>query len=512
MASLVKVIDQLKVNNDDNSAGAELVAESVTILTKRVDSLLAIMKQSQLDMLEALREKGKPEKDAKPTDDPIKKETSKLPMILAGIAAVAAGILAGLLDSVKKLAQIFRVDRLLKGLNTKFMAFVDDALKVADDLFKPIKTFFSAEGGFARFLTGIRGAFRQTFTGALSILDDLMQPFKTLFAGESVIGQRLTKFFNGIIDIFKFPFEPILDDFGKGIKSIFGAGDDGVGFFRRVLNSIKSVFDPLTDAVNKTLDLIKGAFSIFGEGSRLMSILGSIGRVIGRLFLPFTLIMTAFDTVKGAIAGFEEEGFLGGLTGAFEGLFNSLIGAPLDLLKDAVAWVLSKMGFDDSADALKAFSFSDIITDIIMSPLELIKRAINGVIESIASAIESFDIPFTDAEQDMANALRELKLEEGMTKSEERAVAEEEEKALAREKYDKKRERIERKRDRMRGRLSPEYRDAGDLSAPSGQSAPVVVSAPSSTVNNNSSSSSAMVMPHVAAQDFTDPYELAFAP
>ena len=66
------------------------------------------------------------------------------------------------------------------------------------------------------------------------------------------------------------------------------------------------------------------------------------------------------------------------------------------------------------------FSFQDIITDIIYSPLELIKRAINGVIESIAGAIESFDIPFTDAEQDMANALRKLKLEEGMTKTEER--------------------------------------------------------------------------------------------
>ena len=106
MASLERVIDQLKVNNNDNVARTELVANSVTVLTGRIDSLLAIMKQSQLDMLEALREKGAPEKEDKPSADPIKKETSKFPMILAGIAAVAAGILAGLLDSVKKLAQI----------------------------------------------------------------------------------------------------------------------------------------------------------------------------------------------------------------------------------------------------------------------------------------------------------------------------------------------------------------------------------------------------------------------
>ena len=96
------------------------------------------------------------------------------------------------------------------------------------------------------------------------------------------------------------------------------------------------------DAAKAAFSGIKSAFSILDAGGPLMTTLGNIGRVIGRLFLPFTLIMTAFDVVKGAIAGFEEDGFLGGLAGAFEGLFNSLIGAPLDLLKSAVAWVLDK--------------------------------------------------------------------------------------------------------------------------------------------------------------------------
>lgn len=510
MASLEKVVEQLKFNNGENVAGAELVAESVDVLTGRVDSLLDIMKQSQLDMLEALREKGAPEQEAdKPTADPIKKETSKLPMILAGIAAVAAGILAGLLDAVKELARIFRVDRLLRGLNTRFMAFVDDALKVADDLIKPIKTFFSADGGFQRFITGIRGAFRQTFTGILNILDDLVQPFKTLFSGDSVIMQRLTGFFMGIIKIFTFPFEPIVDDFGKGIKSIFGASDDGLSFFQRVLNSIKSIFDPLTDAVNKTLGMIKSAFSIFSEGSDFMRILGNIGRVIGRLFLPFTVIMTAFDTVKGMIAGYEEGGFIGAALGGIEGFFNSIIGAPLDLLRRAVAFILEKFGFADAASFLRSFNFQDIITDIIYSPLELIKRAINGVIESIASAIESFDIPFTDAEQDMADALRKLKMEEGETKSEERD-------RIKREKFEEAKAKMDKRRERIKNRYSPEYRAMQEEAAQQGLRPPLrdqssaFVNAPSTTINNTSSSSSPMVMPHVAAQDFTDPYQLAF--
>ena len=536
MASLERVIDQLKVNNNDNVARTELVANSVTVLTGRIDSLLAIMKQSQLDMLEALREKGAPEKEDKPSADPIKKETSKLPMILAGIAAVAAGILAGLLDSVKKLAQIFRVDRLLKGLNTRFVKFIDNAIQFADDLFKPLRLFFSAEGGFGRSLTGLRGTFRQTFTGILNILDDLIQPFKTLMSGDGVVGQRLTKFFNGIIDIFKFPFEPIIDDFGKGIKSVFGAGEDGVGFFKRILNSVKAVFTPITGAVNKTLDLIKGAFSIFDEGSKLMGILGSIGRVIGRLFLPFTLVMTAFDTVKGAIAGFEEEGFLGGLAGAVEGFLNSIVGAPLDLLKSGASFLLKKLGFDDAAKVLEGFNFSDIITDIIFSPIEMLKRAFNGLIELIADAVEAFDIPFVD-EKAAADSLREFKFEEGRTKSEKRAeekakgtdegdalsgiiaqnqadmekrVADIEEKETIAEL--EKPKRGGRRRSRGRGAIGPAEQQAEDL-VPS-KSEPIVT-----TINNisqdnsqNGSSSQAMVMPHVAAQDMTDPYELAFAP
>jgi len=57
-----------------------------------------------------------------------------------------------------------------------------------------------------------------------------------------------------------------------------------------------------------------------------------------------------------AIQGFEDEGFIGAILigaiqGAITGLINGVIGAPLDLLKDIMAWVLKKFGFDDTADA-----------------------------------------------------------------------------------------------------------------------------------------------------------------
>ena len=53
MASLTQVAGQLKTNNEENMAGHERVSSSVEKLTGSVNKLLGIMKQSQLDMIEA---------------------------------------------------------------------------------------------------------------------------------------------------------------------------------------------------------------------------------------------------------------------------------------------------------------------------------------------------------------------------------------------------------------------------------------------------------------------------
>ena len=72
--------------------------------------------------------------------------------------------------------------------------------------------------------------------------------------------------------------------------------------------------------IDAALEPIKAAFGIFKEGSKFMSALGSIGRIMGRLFFPITLIMTAYDTIKGMLDGFSEDGILGGLAGAINAL------------------------------------------------------------------------------------------------------------------------------------------------------------------------------------------------
>ena len=91
----------------------------------------------------------------------------------------------------------------------------------------------------------------------------------------------------------------------------------------------------------------------------------TVGRILGRLFLPITFLMTAFDTVTGAIDGFfGTEGnlvqkLLGGLGGAFKG-FMKIVTVPMDLVKSLISWIAGKFGFTEFEKLLDGFSFTEL--------------------------------------------------------------------------------------------------------------------------------------------------------
>jgi len=120
-----------------------------------------------------------------------------------------------------------------------------------------------------------------------------------------------------------------------------------------------------------------------------------LGVFLGRIFYPITLVIETVRGVMNFIDGFQQEqdaeggllgifrGLIGGMREALAGLFENLIGMPLDLLKDLVAWGLKQIGFEETAALLKEFSFKDIIGDIIRWPY-------NKLLE-IFDAIRNFD-------------------------------------------------------------------------------------------------------------------------
>ena len=283
----------------------------------------------------------------------------------------------------------------------------------------------------------------------------MIQPLKGLLSAEGAIGSRVMKFFNAVKAPFMFPFEGIIDDVVKPFKNIFMAGE-GPSVLGRIVNTITAPFrnagaflDELIKPIRtffsaegpiaKAFGLIKSAFSIFSEGSQLMSMLGGIGRIVGRLFYPITLIMTAYDTIKGALAGYEDEGIIGAIQGAITGLLNSVIGMPLDLLKSVISWLLSKFGMDEASKVLDQFSFTDLISNLIDGLFDGLKMVINGIIEGLAVVIENLPL-VPDSVGDTIRGLKfDTNVQERKKLDEQILAAEDKEAGL------RKREQIDRK-------------------------------------------------------------------
>ena len=151
---------------------------------------------------------------------------------------------------------------------------------------------------------------------------------------------------------------------GDWFKGIFGKSGKIAIFFGKIKAMIP---DKLIKAMSG-LGRVSGVSAGAGTFTRIVAFMGRIGGVLGKFFWPITVLMSAWEAIKGFIDGFgdTEGGFLekitGGLYGAMGSLVDFLIMWPLDLIKDLIAWIGEKMGFDTTA--IKEFSFSDMWNDI----------------------------------------------------------------------------------------------------------------------------------------------------
>ena len=218
-----------------------------------------------------------------------------------------------------------------------------------------------------------------------TMIDDMKASWSTRIASiKTGISTRITALGTSIaalLDDFKLKFainpESVL---GKAIARISGV-------FTTIGTRIKSIITPITAASNIVKDSILGPAgkvrfwfnSVATKVGRFGGIVTKIAGVVGKVFAPIAIVTTAWETITGFIEGWKEDGILGGLEGAITGFFTSLVTIPLDLVKSAVAWVLTKLGFDKEAEALKSFSFTDLFKKAIGAVFDVFKGAINWV-------------------------------------------------------------------------------------------------------------------------------------
>jgi len=164
------------------------------------------------------------------------------------------------------------------------------------------------------------------------------------------------------------------------------------------LKDVKSVLAPVFTKIGNTIKTVAGAFkagtSAFGPVTK---ILGSLGTLVGKLFVPIKLVMGIFEAGKGAIEGFAKEGnffqkIINGIFGAIGGLAGSFIGGIADLAKSGISFIFGALGFDAVEEFLDSFSFEDSIKKIFSYIGELVASPIDAFKGIIEWAKETFTI------------------------------------------------------------------------------------------------------------------------
>ncbi len=123
-----------------------------------------------------------------------------------------------------------------------------------------------------------------------------------------------------------------------------------------------------------------------------------LGTLLGKLLWPLQVIL-GLDAVITDWMSTEGESLPTRIFSAFKALFNTIVSAPVDMIINAVAWVLEKMGLVKIADILKDFSFKDTWTKGADALFKLIGDMFDGLIDffkdfSIADTFESIKETF----------------------------------------------------------------------------------------------------------------------
>ena len=287
-----------------------------------------VVKQATLSLLQQLVDNTMPKPEKK--DKPNLIEFG-LGDFMTGLA-VALGALAGIVGSTINSMKFF-----LKGIQFLMKTFTPNLYEKLAKGISNVVNFFSDIGQSLK--TIFKNGFNILKDGFDSLIGGALEKLKSMFSfgEESTIG-KIIKGFKTAITMF---FEPFKDAF----IAIQELSSGPVG---RIFASIQ--------------DVVSG---VIGSISKFGAIFKKVAGFVSKIALPLQIIMGIWDTISGAIEGYETGGILGAIKGAIKGLFNSVVGGVADLLKDMVSWVADKLGFKGVSEFLDSFSFTDLFSTLV---------------------------------------------------------------------------------------------------------------------------------------------------
>ena len=207
----------------------------------------------------------------------------------------------------------------------------------------------------------------------------------------------------------KTPFAGITSTFDEAIKGM------KTFFDKPIFKTMAKSFDEAGKTIKATIGSVVAVFSggaggpagaggtpgLFSADGPLKSIikpLQGIGKLIGKLFLPLTVILGIFDGYTGFMEEYEkDQSVLDGIKGAVVGIVDGFIGSFVRLATSAIAAGLEFLGLDALATTIDEFGtditakFStavgglvDFVTGIFSLDLERITKGLGNLVGGTA--------------------------------------------------------------------------------------------------------------------------------
>jgi hypothetical protein len=311
--------------------------------------------------------------------------------IVKGVLGLFKTLFVGVFKLLNKIPFVKSLTSSIRGFFSNLGGQVTKAGKAIGQAFKPltngIKNIKSALSGFTKVGKDIGQAFKSLSNGIKNIKGAIGQAFKPLTNGIKNIKSAFAAGFSGLKSFTaasgQFAKLGKIGNIGKGIaqglKNISNAVASIMKWVIEPFKQISKDLAPIKKLMPSGKSLmpksgIKGIGKLITTMKSIFKAAFSFGRVLGRLFYPITILISVFDTLKGALSGFDKykdkgflEGIIGGLFGGLSGFLTGFIGMPLDLLKDAISWIASKLGFKNFSKQLDSFSFSEMIGKLFTS-------------------------------------------------------------------------------------------------------------------------------------------------
>ena len=296
----------------------------------------------------------------KPKPDTKDKKSLELPSlfnITTGLALAISGVIAAFkaqVKTIKLFAEALMPTSWLNAIRKSTASFLS-SLSMAYDMAK--------------------ASVLEQFNKASAFVTDVVKSIKTFMSGESGIAKAIT----GIFSYVKNVFTTLVKPFSELIKYI------------NKVASLTGIFEPIVNTIKQ----------VVSWGKNFGGMISKFVPMLTKIFYPITVLLTLWDTVKGAFAGWEEGGLVGAVKGAISGFFKSLVGGFLDGIKWLVSGILGLLGFDKLEKMLDSFSFSDIIGDFfdaVFAPLQFLQDVIMHPIDTIRGIFDKMVSWFTDFE------------------------------------------------------------------------------------------------------------------